>query len=611
MSDAASHDAAANLTIPKKKKKKSKLSIVRGRLKLRRRKNRKKSESPDDDSLSQSNASDVFETSTHSYSRDVNFSGKGIETDSDLVSVTDSVGSASTHQGNGSKFVPNKADILQIILLLMNPKTRRFELLQLGFDKSKTYVRDVLPQIQQSATDNEFKALNYQGVANIDGHLLQPNEMLAASCKDATTKGVCLLAVVEEIGSKAFSEMVKPILSDPSIAPLIRAGGKSLAPVAEEDKISVTNEKTVAAVIILLIDPETRKFEMLNFKFEPYKFSPTQRQPMMSNISKFLIDQIPTTACDPVLRCVKFESLCNSTTGAMLKGGFRPKDFCEGDKSPIFLGVPSGMQSDECMKLAKPILSEPKVAAVLEAASKRGEALHTSVKSEEPSQTVESKVQTKSTSLVIINVLIGILLVLAVVLVSVQLNLTRALRPGDVLTVGESRSKCGLLDYIPSRHRHRIPACQNPMTITLEDDGVLTIYKGGKYDDDNRTALVRMKSLDPQVKYCEDSNIDTCEVMDNLVAEVSNNGTVTIGQKLAKITMAANDDLTDSSLSPWPFKFHDDTNLTKIQGFYDMTDEFMMTLTMLAPIGFMLLLLILIKLIKGSKLNNSTKIRST
>ena len=80
------------------------------------------------------------------------------KTDSDAASTTLSVHPAddkSVNSANGSRSAPPKPSLptLQLVLLLMDPKTRRFELLQLEFDSDKARVSDILAQIPISVTE--------------------------------------------------------------------------------------------------------------------------------------------------------------------------------------------------------------------------------------------------------------------------------------------------------------------------------------------------------------------------------------------------------------------------------------------------------------------------
>jgi hypothetical protein len=56
-----------------------------------------------------------------------------------------------------------KSFLLKVVLLLMDPETRRFELLQLEFDSLKALVSDVLAQIPVSVTEEALRKQTYTG----------------------------------------------------------------------------------------------------------------------------------------------------------------------------------------------------------------------------------------------------------------------------------------------------------------------------------------------------------------------------------------------------------------------------------------------------------------
>ena len=65
---------------------------------------------------------------------------------------------------NGSRSAPPKPPTLQLVLLLLYPKARRFELLELEFDSDKARVSDILARIPVSATEPLIRQQKYDGV---------------------------------------------------------------------------------------------------------------------------------------------------------------------------------------------------------------------------------------------------------------------------------------------------------------------------------------------------------------------------------------------------------------------------------------------------------------
>jgi hypothetical protein len=60
---------------------------------------------------------------------------------------------------------------MELVVLLMNPACRRFELLKLEFDSSQTKVSDLLTRIPLSATEPKLQEQQFVGVLDHRGHL--------------------------------------------------------------------------------------------------------------------------------------------------------------------------------------------------------------------------------------------------------------------------------------------------------------------------------------------------------------------------------------------------------------------------------------------------------
>ena len=78
---------------------------------------------------------------------------------------------------------PKVTPALQVILLLMDPKTRRFELLQLEFDSNKALVSDVIAQIPMSVTEEQLRLQQYDGVCDRGGMEMIKTMRLSDFCK--------------------------------------------------------------------------------------------------------------------------------------------------------------------------------------------------------------------------------------------------------------------------------------------------------------------------------------------------------------------------------------------------------------------------------------------
>lgn len=106
---------------------------------------------------------------------------------------------------------------LQVILLLLDPHTRRFELLQLEFDSVKAVVRDVLAQVPHSVTEEALCKQKYVGVCDTKGVELINATRLADFCHGSEI----LLAIPEGLPAKECSRLAKPILTDENVMQMV------------------------------------------------------------------------------------------------------------------------------------------------------------------------------------------------------------------------------------------------------------------------------------------------------------------------------------------------------------------------------------------------------
>ena len=109
---------------------------------------------------------------------------------------------------------------LQVVLLLMDPKTRRFELLQLEFEAEKAVVADVLTQISLSATEQSLRTQKYTGVADRTGASKEKTVVLSSFCK----ANDIILAIPEGMKASECSKLARPILGDPKVNTMVSFG---------------------------------------------------------------------------------------------------------------------------------------------------------------------------------------------------------------------------------------------------------------------------------------------------------------------------------------------------------------------------------------------------
>jgi hypothetical protein len=107
---------------------------------------------------------------------------------------------------------------IQVVLLLMDPASRRFELLQLEFDSNKAKVSDVLRQVKYSATEKTFRDMTYDGVCDQDG-----TEMIAVMKLSTFCKGNdVVIAIPNGMTGKDTAKLAGPILFDPKVEEMVR-----------------------------------------------------------------------------------------------------------------------------------------------------------------------------------------------------------------------------------------------------------------------------------------------------------------------------------------------------------------------------------------------------
>ena len=107
--------------------------------------------------------------------------------------------------------------MLKVILLLMDPKTRRFELLQLEFDSDKATVSDVLTQIPVAVTEDVLKNQAYVGICGSAGGEMNSDILLSEFCKGSDV----LVAVPVGVTASECVSLAKPILKDEKVIHMV------------------------------------------------------------------------------------------------------------------------------------------------------------------------------------------------------------------------------------------------------------------------------------------------------------------------------------------------------------------------------------------------------
>jgi hypothetical protein len=111
----------------------------------------------------------------------------------------------------------NTQYMLKVVLLLMDPETRRFELLQLEFDSDKALVSDVLTQIPVAVTEEVLKKQVYVGICGSAGSEMNSAVLLSEFCQGNDV----LVAVPDGVPASECARLAKPILNDEKVINMV------------------------------------------------------------------------------------------------------------------------------------------------------------------------------------------------------------------------------------------------------------------------------------------------------------------------------------------------------------------------------------------------------
>jgi hypothetical protein len=107
---------------------------------------------------------------------------------------------------------------LQLVLLLVDPSTRRFELLQLEFDSQRARVADIIAQIPVSVTEDAIKKQEYEGVIGETTEGKGMEVPLFDFCKEKQV----LVALPSGLPVKECVRLARPILNDEQVLRMVR-----------------------------------------------------------------------------------------------------------------------------------------------------------------------------------------------------------------------------------------------------------------------------------------------------------------------------------------------------------------------------------------------------
>jgi len=115
------------------------------------------------------------------------------------------------------------AEPLQVILLIMDPSTRRFELLQLEFDSEKAKVSDIFAQIPTAATEDILKKAKYRAAITTKGEEMKHDDDLSQY-----VRGCAVVIAVPETTTESLekcAQMSSPILTNSKVVKMLHEAG--------------------------------------------------------------------------------------------------------------------------------------------------------------------------------------------------------------------------------------------------------------------------------------------------------------------------------------------------------------------------------------------------
>ena len=120
----------------------------------------------------------------------------------------------------GKKNVKNSPRF-KIVVLLLELKSRRFELMRLEFNPRNALVCHVVSHFSNPATESEFGKQTYQGICGHDGNEMPMNALIAQFCKP----NQCFVAVPSGVTAQECAQLALPILTNPTVLDLLQPNG--------------------------------------------------------------------------------------------------------------------------------------------------------------------------------------------------------------------------------------------------------------------------------------------------------------------------------------------------------------------------------------------------
>lgn len=115
---------------------------------------------------------------------------------------------------------------ISMVLLLVDPDTLRFELLQLEFDQpNQAKVADVLEQIPTSVTEPAIRTLEFQALVDRQGGQFGPKVNLAKALRYRRKSKDILVGLSKGVTTEHCSRLARPILGDTKVIGMLELNG--------------------------------------------------------------------------------------------------------------------------------------------------------------------------------------------------------------------------------------------------------------------------------------------------------------------------------------------------------------------------------------------------
>lgn len=373
------------------------------------------------------------------------------------------------------------------------------------------------PRNMYQARKKSSKKFSIKGLLNGESR----KEKAAREAEEAKARGSQSAPATAE----PETETVYQVDVDDRTISVMSGDTKTTAEKTAEEFLSGGNKSYMLKVVLLLMDPETRRFELLQLEFDSDKA-------LVSDV----LTQIPVAVTEAVLKKQTYVGICGST-GTEMSSGILLSEFCKGND--VLVAIPDGVPSSECARLAKPILNDEKVINMLKASgidASSWKEVKPPIPPPTPAPTTTSRAVPEETLKVVPSkeesseagggggvFLIVFMVIVAVVLQVYHSKITAPIASGQVLSPGGWVSRCGLASFLP--------VCENSY-LQMGDEGVLSLY------DANGDLEWKMEGAVCKAEGCIDG------------LEMREDNKLAIG---GKVVTWVNVKKEAEPISPWPF----------------------------------------------------------